>query len=266
MPVDCKFVVEQMSISDFHELDYGIMRHAFDIQNDLGRLCQESIYQRELVHRCETEGLPVLSEGEISVSHQTFRKSYFIDALINRGAIYELKAVEAFHGQHEAQLLNYLFLTDLSCGKLINFSSSSVQHRFVTTNLERRTRDCFQIDDSGWSADYSLARQIRHVVSDLLTDWGAFLDIDLYRDALFHFLGGEEQLLHPVDISVGNRIVGRQKMHLLNRNAGLHISSTIRNVGMYRKQLLRILNNTDLDRMHWINFCRDVIYLITLNK
>lgn len=82
-----------MSKDRFHEVDHIVMRHAFDIQNELGRLCNESIYQRELIRRCSASGVMTVSEGEILVSLDSFSKSYYVDALISSGAIYELKAV-----------------------------------------------------------------------------------------------------------------------------------------------------------------------------
>lgn len=266
MPIQCCFDVEEMSKTRFHEIDYRVMRHVFDIQNELGRLCHESIYQAELVHRCTSEGLSVLAEGEIVVSYDSFRKSYFLDVLVNQGAIYELKAVEALNGQHDSQLLNYLFLTGLRDGKLVNFLSPSVQHRFVSTNIEPEKRYSFTINDSAWEADIPSSGKLRDIVCDLLSDWGAFLDTNLYREASFHFLGGEEQLLFPIEVSVGGRVIGHQKMHLMDRETGLHISSTVHNIEPYRKQLLRILNHTSLKQMQWINFSRNEINLITLKK
>lgn len=255
-----------MSKSCFHEVDYRVMRHVFDIQNELGRFCHESIYQAELAHRCIGEGLLVVAEGEIVVTQASFRKSYFLDALLNGGAIYELKAVDSFNGQHESQLLNYLFLSGLREGKLVNFSSPSVQHRFVSTNIEPETRYSFAIDDSEWAADIPSSEKLRVIVCELLSDWGAFLDINLYREAVFHFSGGEEQLLAPIDISVGERMVGHQKMHVLDEETALHISSTLRNIMPYRKQLHRVLSHTNLKQIQWINFCRNEIKLVTVRK
>ncbi len=266
MPIDCKFSMESISKSGFHELDYGIMRLAFSVQNDLGRLCHESIYQRELIFRCEAEGISAITEGEIVVSHGAFKKSYFIDALMGHGAIYELKALDDLHGRHESQLLNYLFLTELNWGKLINFSSPSVQHRFVTTNLDHDKRHSFTIDASAWAIDAPVAEEIRNIVEELVDDWGAFLDIELYRCALIHFLGGEERIMKSVDIVRNGRVVGSQHMHVLDGDVGLHLSSTIRNDGQYQTQLLRMLRNTNLDRMLWINFARDTIHFTTLDK
>lgn len=266
MPIECRFEVGEISKDRFHEIDYQVMRHVFDIQNELGRLCHESIYQAELLYRCSIDGLSVLEEGEVVVSFETFRKSYFLDALVNQGALYEFKAVEVLNGPHESQLLNYLFLSGLREGKLINFSSPSVQHRFVSTNIRPATRYAFTINDSSWDSHLSSSENLRGIIQNLLNEWGAFLDVNLYREAVFHFLGGEDELLVPIDISVNGRLIGHQKMHLLDEKTGIHISSTIQNIKQYRKQLIRMLSHTNLEQMQWINFCRSEIEFITLKK
>ena len=127
MPIECLFEVRPISKSCFHEIDYQVMRAVFDTQNELGRLYHESLYQSEVAAKCLAAGLDVITEGEIRLTLLDFRKSYFIDALVGRGALYEFKTVEGFHEYHEAQLLNYLFLSSLSEGKLVNFSAPSVQ-------------------------------------------------------------------------------------------------------------------------------------------
>ena len=140
-----------MSRNQFHEVDHIVMRHAFDIQNELGRLCNETIYQTELIRRCAASGLATISEGKIIVSLDSFRKSYYVDAVIASGAVYELKAVCDLMGNHESQLLNYLFLANLAHGKLINFASPSVQHRFVTTTIDAKQRFSFSINENNYN-------------------------------------------------------------------------------------------------------------------
>jgi GxxExxY protein len=250
----------------FHEVDRIVMRHAFDIQNELGRLCHETVYQTELIRRCTASGLATISEGEISVSLDSFSKSYYMDALIAFGAVYELKAVCELTGNHESQLLNYLFLSNLAHGKLINFASSSVQHRFVTTTIDAKQRFSFSVNESGWDASIPSSSTLRRIVLRLLEEWGAFLDISLYREAVVYFLGGETSLMHFVEISVHECPAGRQKMCLLAPETGLHISSVIRHEKTYREQLQRLLKHTPLKQMQWVNFNRKNIELITLKK
>lgn len=52
MPVSCELGIAKLSTDEFGELDYRVMRHAFDSQNDLGRLADERIYQADLAASC----------------------------------------------------------------------------------------------------------------------------------------------------------------------------------------------------------------------
>jgi GxxExxY protein len=266
MPIECRFNTTGMSRHQFHELNHVVMRHAFDIQNELGYLCHKTVYQAELIRRCSASGLTVISEGEITVSLDSFSKSYFVDALVASGAVYELKAVCDLTGNHEAQLLNYLFLSNLAHGKLINFASSSVQHRFVTTTIGAKQRFDFLIDESGWDAGVASSSVLRGIVLRLLEEWGAFLDVSLYREAGIHFFGNEASLVESVEIFVEGCSAGRQKMCLLDPYTGLHISSIIRHEQTYKKHLQQLLEHTSLKQMQWLNFNRRKIQLITLKK
>lgn len=187
MPIECKFSVAPLSQDDFHAVDKTVMKHAFEIQNELGRLCDELIYKNELAYRCQQDGLSIQTEAMICVTHGTFNKPYYLDMLINSGGVYELKATHGLHTNHSNQLINYLLLATLHHGKLINFRPPSVQYRFVSTKLTPALRHKFIIDDSEWNKSAALAHWLRQTVSDLLCDWGAFLDIDLYRNAIHHF-------------------------------------------------------------------------------
>ena len=266
MPIQCCFDVEPVSKSQFYEIDHLVMHHAFEIQNELGRFYNECVYHAELVRRCLASGLSVVSEGEIIVCCESFRKSYFLDALINSGSVCELKAGESLTGQHESQLLNYLFLANLHYGKLINFSSSSVQYRFVTTRLGCEKRMAYEIDDHFFRMDVSSSHPVRDIVHNLLTDWGAFLDVNLYREAIHHFLGGDNVLMRPVEIILGEDVVGSQKLCLLDNETSLHVSSVIHHVESYKRHLLKMLRNTNLAQMQWVSFNHENIQLVTLKK
>ena len=54
MPVHCPFPIEPLTTEEFRELDYQVMRHAFDSQNALGRLADERIYQTDLAERLQS--------------------------------------------------------------------------------------------------------------------------------------------------------------------------------------------------------------------
>jgi len=58
---------------------------------------------------------------------------------------------------------------------------------------------------------------------DLLCEWSAFLKCGLYTDALIFFLGGKEKVICSVEIYYDNRIVGNQKMLLLDNKTAFHL-------------------------------------------
>jgi hypothetical protein len=187
-------------------------------------------------------------------------------SMMNHGSICELKAVDSLIGQHDSQVLNYLLLADLQFGKLINFSSPSVQYRFVTTTLNSTDRMNYKIDETFWLSKVSSGNLIRDILYRLLAEWGVFLDVNLYRDALFYLLGGRDSLHRSVNVFVGGQAVGTQKLCCLDEETCLHISSTIRHFDTYRKQLLKLFDHTNLKHIQWINFNRAIVQMITLKK
>jgi len=266
MPVECKFQIKPLNQDAFHAIDKVVMGHAFDIHNELGRFLDEKIYQDELAYRCTKSGIEILRESMIQVTHQDFSKSYFLDILANTGVIYELKAAKTLSGNHEAQLINYLLLTELNHGKLINMRSSSVEYRYVSTQLTREARHNYSFDMAGWIASAPGADLLHHTLNGLLEDWGAFLDINLYREALFHFLGGADQVTQSIDIGVDGRRVGKQKVSLVESKSAFHISAIKAHHQSYQKHMNRLLDHSSLQRIHWINFKGSSIQFKTLKK
>src|SRR5437762_12163642 len=125
MPITTPFPLKPISQQEFAEVDYVVMKHAFASQNELGRLCDELIYQNDLAARLQAAGLELVrTEVPVTVAHGDLSKTYFLDLIVRDSAVYELKALAHFPAEHDTQLLNYLFLQGVHHGKLINFSES----------------------------------------------------------------------------------------------------------------------------------------------
>ncbi len=266
MPVECSIEIKSIEQEQFHEVDREIMRHAFDIHNTMGRFCDKRIYQDELAQRCRDSGFRVDREVLLRVVHQNFSKSYYLDMLVQHGAIYELKAAEKLNHSHQKQLINYLLLASLFHGKLVNFRPGSLESRFVSTSLRIDDRRAFKLNDRLWLENDDASRQLRECLRSLLEDWGSFLDIALYREALLHFTNSPGAGVSPVDVKVAGRNVGTQKMCLLNANTAWHISAAKRHLQSYKTHILRLLNHTRLQKIHWININQRNIELTTLSK
>jgi GxxExxY protein len=266
MPVECSVEFDPIGQERFHAVDRVVMGHAFDLHNTLGRFYDEQIYQEELAQRCRASGLDVHRELFLRMLHRGFAKPYYLDMLVDRGIIYELKAVEALNGSHQKQLINYLLLAGLRHGKLVNFRPASVESRFVSTSLQRQDRIAFRLVDGEWQGDDAASRQLRETFCALLADWGVFLDINLYKDALLHLLDGPGAGLQSVDIELAGRIVGTQKMCMLCVDTAWHLSAVREHLRSYETHLVRLLNHLRLERVHWINLDQRTVTLKTLKK
>ena len=100
----------------------------------------------------------------------------------------------------------------------------------------------------------------------LLTEWGAFLDPVLYRDALTHFLGGEVLVVREVSVQSGGTHIGTQQMHLLADDIAFGVTtSTHRPESVFEHQQ-RFLMHTPLRAIHWINLDHSQIELRTIER
>ena len=99
------------------------MAAAFEVHSLIGGGMAEEIYQESLEIELELRAIPFLSKAPLNAQYKgvTLRKEYFPDLLLNGGIVTELKAVAKLLPEHEAQLLNYLRITGLQTGYLINF-------------------------------------------------------------------------------------------------------------------------------------------------
>jgi len=251
---------------DFMEIDNKVMRHAFDIHNKYGYLCDEAIYKNEIAYRCGQEGLDSLREIQISVSHKTFCKKYFIDLLIDKSAIYELKTSCSINSSHCQQLLNYILLTNAKHGKVIAFGGRSVNCRFVSTKLDCSKRHKIDLVKESWTPFSEKCSKLPDLLECLLEDWGGFLSIGLYREALSSILSKGDGLGGNVNIVDGNRIIGTQRELVLSPDVVLVLTGYSKGIDSIRKQLIRLLKSCSAEAIQWINFNRHKVTLSTLTK
>jgi GxxExxY protein len=264
MNIKCNEHIKQISQDEFHTLDKVITGFAFEIHNELGRFCDEKIYQKILQDKCHNASINACREVELTLTHKDFKKVYKLDLLIDNGIIYELKTVESLNNYHKQQLINYLLLTGIKHGKLLNFRASSVEYEFVSTTLTDESRYKFSIDSSQWQTTTNSCESLKSIMSDLLEKWGVFLDGRLYNEALVHFLGGCEKIICPVKIYFNNKAMGEQKVQLLNNETAFHLSTITKAFKGYENNIRKLIKHTNINTVQWINLNQRKITLKTI--
>lgn len=264
MPIHCPVTIACLDADEFETLDYRVMGHAYASQNELGRLCDESAYEADLKARLTAEGFrAVHTQVPVTLTHRDFSKHYFLD-LIADDALYELKADKTLTSEHEAQLLNYIFLLGLRRGKLLNFRPSKVQGRIVATSLTPDERRRFTAVTGRWKELSPGCRTLRQTLCDLLRDWGAFLDIALYQEALSHFLGGAPRIEQCVPLARGGLELGSQRLLVYAPGLAFRITAFTETPDFAEPHLRRLLALTGLRAFQWINLNHAQIEFTTL--
>ena len=106
------------------ELTDSIIGAAIEVHRELGPGLLESTYQTCLARELSLRNIPFEQEAPLPVEYKGTRVEcgYRLDFVVDGRVVVELKAVDAIHPVHEAQLLTYLKLSKCRVGLLINFN------------------------------------------------------------------------------------------------------------------------------------------------
>ena len=104
------------------ELTGRIIKAFYKVYNTLGHGFIESVYHNAMILELVDQGLVVETEKAIAVYYEgRVVGTFSADLLVNSTVMIELKATDAIHPAHEAQLTNYLRATEVEIGLLFNF-------------------------------------------------------------------------------------------------------------------------------------------------
>ena len=264
MPIHCPITIARLREVEFDAVDYRVMGQVFATQNELGRLCDESVYEADLKARLVGAGLErVHTQVPLTVAYKSFSKTYKLD-LVVEDALYELKAALRFVGEHDAQLLNYELLLGLSRGKLLNFRPAKIEGKVCATSLTPVERRNFKTTEDRWRDVTPACVNLRETLSELLADWGAFLDLALYQEALTHLLGGAHIVEQRIPLKRGGTDLGTQRFLLHGSDVAFRLTAYTQEKATNENHLRRLLALTNLKALQWINLNHSRIELTTL--
>ena len=109
----------------FKDESYDINSCIYTVNRKLGSGFLESVYQEAMEIELKRKNIPFVSQQELEILYDGIPLSgkFIADIICYNKIIIELKAVSKITNQHKAQLINYLAVTGLSLGILVNFHS-----------------------------------------------------------------------------------------------------------------------------------------------
>jgi GxxExxY protein len=113
-----------MNTDEHRFLTQEIIECAFKVSNALGIGFLEKVYENSLIIELKRKGLSVASQPSLKVYYQGFTVGeYTPDLIVDRKVLVELKVAKCIDENHEAQLLNYLRISQIRIGMILNFGT-----------------------------------------------------------------------------------------------------------------------------------------------
>ena len=110
------------------ELTQDIIGAAFDVHNTLGCGLLEKIYENALAHELSLRNRTVTPQKEFRVFYKDKEVGiYYADLVVDDKVVVEIKSASDLADIHRAQLLNYLRISSIRVGLLLNFAKPKLK-------------------------------------------------------------------------------------------------------------------------------------------
>ena len=109
----------------FEEEVYEIIGAAMEVYYKVGTGFLEPVYQEMLGIEMSRRGIPFEAEKNLPIEYKgvVLQKTYRVDFICYGKILIELKALERLSNIEVAQILNYLKITKMRVGLLVNFGA-----------------------------------------------------------------------------------------------------------------------------------------------
>jgi len=106
------------------DLTRVILAAAIAVHRMMGPGLLEAVYEECFCRELERRGIPFKRQVQIPVAYRgkSAGIGYRSDVIVADAVVVEIKSIEAFQRIHEAKLINYMRLSGLRVGLLINFN------------------------------------------------------------------------------------------------------------------------------------------------
>ena len=114
----------------YEDITSKILAACFEVINELGSGFLESVYEKALIIALKQSGVRATSQAPLGVFFRGENVGDFIaDLIVEDKVIVEIKAVKALAPEHQAQLINYLKVTHIKVGLLVNFGRPKLEYK-----------------------------------------------------------------------------------------------------------------------------------------
>jgi len=120
---------------------YAIIGAAMEVHRELGCGFLETVYQEAPALELTARDIPFDREVELSVLYKGSKLGthYRADFICYDAVVVEMKALSEIGGVEEAQLINYLKASGHEVGLILNFGTTSLEHRRFANTVKKKS-------------------------------------------------------------------------------------------------------------------------------
>jgi GxxExxY protein len=124
----------------YPELSRRILGIAMQLHREMGCGFKEKVYQDAFEVLLKEEGFKYEREKHINLVFHGVKleHDYYYDFLIEDKIGVELKAVSEITGEFEAQIINYLHVSNHKLGLLLNYGTTSLEYKWYPNEWHHR--------------------------------------------------------------------------------------------------------------------------------
>ncbi len=110
------------------EITHAIIGAAFEVLNEVGHGLREKTYENSLVVELGLRRLAIHQQRAFEVRYKTVRVDEFIpDLIVGERVLVDAKVIERITDLERGQMLNYLKITQLRVGLILNFKKPKLE-------------------------------------------------------------------------------------------------------------------------------------------
>jgi GxxExxY protein len=117
----------------YREESYKLTGICMEIHRILGKGYLESVYKDALEYELKLCEIPYVREKKFNIKYKDIilKHSYFADFIVFDKIILEIKCCNGIVNEHIKQTLNYLAVSKLNLGLIINFGEDSLKSKRI---------------------------------------------------------------------------------------------------------------------------------------
>lgn len=118
-------------------IEFQVIGCAMRVLNAIGHGFREKTYERGMIVELSLEGFEVADQVHFDVEYRGHTiDTYIPDLMLRDTLIIEIKTVESIIDEHLGQVLNYLKITGIKKGLILNFKHPRLSWRIVTLKVD----------------------------------------------------------------------------------------------------------------------------------